>query len=364
MRFLTKSLVWLVVLTTTATADVCEDGVFNTQLGFSPWPTDYSFAGIDRTYDFIAENGDIIVHHLDNGVPWEEALVMAPLPVHLSREWQARRDKTSEGMPIFLALTPLNFGRNGLAAAWTDAGEGQALSAYWKDKPLNDPEVITAFINYVLLGVEFFDPAYLAIGIESNILISQQPLMWAEYLELNAAIYSAVKEIHPDLSVFSTIQYEHLRGIESDAKATVAQQQPGVAALMEHSDLMALSTYRYGFVHPNPPSSDYLDMALSFGKPVAIAESGASSAGVMIGLIPLPSSEQTQTDFTSMLLQAAHDHDMPFLINWVSIDFDGMLTAMPSDVRQIAKAWVYTGLETYDGDPKPVLEDWRRCLER
>lgn len=349
---------------TTASAGVCDSGAFTPRLGFSSWPTDFSFEGVDRAYAFIAENADIILQHLDAGVPWDPALARQAYPQKLLVEWQTRVDKTPDDMPIFLALTPLNFGRDGLAADWTDAGEQQPLNADWSGRSFDDPAVIAAFTHYALSAVDQFDPAYLAIGIEANILITKDPSAWPAYLTLNAAVYDAVKAAHPDLTVFTSIQYEYLRGIGDDSKPNLDMQQPGVAALMEHSDLMALSTYRFGTFHPNPMGPEFFDIALSFGKPVAIAESGATSRSFMMGLFPMPSSESRQLDFVSGLLQGAQEHDMPFLINWVNVDYDGLLEHFPSELYDFGKVWVSTGLETYDGDPKPALEIWRRCLGR
>ncbi len=359
MRILTFTVCLIANL---AAAEICDPDEFSTRLGFSPWPPDLSLDGLDRAYDFIAENGNIILHHFDNGVPWVEALANQPFPDHLMREWTSRRERTPPDMPILLALTPLDMTRSNLALAWTKSGEGQPLPDEWQDKPFNDPDVIDAFVAYTLAAIAYFDPAFLAIGIESNILISKAPQKWVEYLQLNATVYNAVKQVHPNLPVFSTIQYEHLRGIEEGSKHYAFLQQSGVAALMEYSDILALSTYRYGYFHPNPPSDNYFDLALSYGKPVAIAESGAQSDSILMGMVPLPSNTQTQSEFVTMLLQSANDHDFPFLINWVTVDYEGTLASLPTAFRDLAKAWVFTGLEAYDGTPKPVLATWRECL--
>ena len=351
-------------LSAQALPEACRNGPINTALGFSPWPPDLSLAGIDRAYDFIAQNGNIIAHHMDNGVPWAEALTGKRFPAHLRKDWKDRLARTPDGAEVFLAFTPLAMDRASLASYWSNRGDNQPLPQAWRSKAFDDADVITAYTNYVLRGVEFFDPDYLAIGIEANIMLAREPDKWPAYLRLNAAVYRAVKEKHPDLPVFSTVQYEFLRGIEDESKGTAQMQIPAVTELMANSDLLALSTYRYGILHPNPPKANYFDVARKFGKPIAIAESGAMSREVTVNGLLLPAFASTQADFVNMLLLNAENLDFPFLINWVNVDYEGTLEKLPGSVQELAKAWVYTGLESYSGKPKPALKIWRRCLGR
>ncbi len=342
--------------------EACRNGPIDTALGFSPWPPDLSLAGMERAYSFIAENGNIIAHHMDNGVPWIEALTGKRFPTHLRADWEGRLARTPKGAQVFLALTPLDMERTSLASYWSNRGDNQPLPRAWQDMALDDPDVIAAYTDYVLRGVEFFRPDYLAIGIEANIMLGKAPDKWPAYLRLNAAVYRAVKGKYPDLPVFSTVQYEYLRGIEDESKGTAQMQIPAVRELLGNSDLLALSTYRYGILHPNPPRANYFDVARKFGKPIAIAESGAMSREVTVNGMLLPAFASTQADFVNMLLLNAEKLNFPFLINWVNIDYEGTLKELPRDVQELAKVWVYTGLQSYSGKPKPALEIWRRCL--
>jgi len=358
-----RLLILLSTLVTPAFAQsACENGAIPSKLGFSPWPPDLTIAAIERGYDFIAKNGTIIAHHLDNGIPWDAALNGTNYPQHLLDDWDYRLSQTQADMDIFLSISPMSDDRSSLAPYWGDGGGNLPLPANWQGRTFDDPDVIAAFTNYALAAVERFQPEYMAIGIESNNLISNAPERWPAYLRLNAAVYGAVKAKHPNLPVFSTVQYEHLRGIEDDSMANAALQIPAVTELMRHSDMLVLSTYRYGFLHPNPPTPEYFDIAQSFGKPIAIGESGAMSKTIFLGAMPLPASKSSQLEFVDMILQNAETLNFAFVINWVNIDFDGTLNALPKEVRAFAKPWVYTGLETFAGKPKPALAIWRKCL--
>ncbi|MCB1782825.1 MAG: hypothetical protein KDI13_02420 [Alphaproteobacteria bacterium] len=344
-------------------AQAQENLSYKGEMGFTPWPYDLTDEAVEKTYDFIHKNATMISHHLDGGVPWEAALNGTEFPKHLREDWNRRLSHTA-GMKIFLSITPVNFSRDGLAADWTEKGDNQPLPPAWSKRSFNDPQAIQAYTNYILRAVEYFKPDYLAIGIEANVIISKAPQKWPAYLEMNRRVYEAVKKKYPNLPVFSTVQYEHMRGIEGESKENVKDQKPGVADLMKHSDFLALSTYKYGFIHPNKITDDYFNEALSFGKPIAIAEMGAMSQTTFVMGMPLMASKKNQKEFIEMILSQAAKHKFVFVINWVPIDFDEMLGKIPSEFASIAKAWVHTGLLDEDFDAKPAYEVWTSYLKQ
>lgn len=336
---------------------------YNGYMGFTPWPYDLTTEAEAKTYGFITKNGTIISHHLDNGIPWEEALNNARLPSTVIKNWKTRKQKSGTDIKIFLSITPINFSRDGLSDYWNEKGDNQPLPKKWKAKNFDDPEAIKAFTNYALRAIKYFNPDYLAIGIEANIIISKSPEKWDSYVNLNKQVYQEIKKHHPKLPVFSTIQYEHFRGIEDDSKANHHLQYAGVKKLMQHSDFLALSTYKYGFLHPNKPKDDYFEEALSFDKPIAIAETGAMSKTTLVMGIPLLSNQKDQTKFLEMIFRNAAEHDFVFVINWVPIDFDKMIPKIPAAFRGIAKAWVHSGLLDKNLKPKPAFKVWKAYLD-
>ncbi len=342
---------------------VAQDKHYDGLMGFTPWPYDLTTQAVIDTYRFIHENGNMISHHLDNGVPWDAALNDDDLPQTIINDWSGRLERTDDEMKILLSMTPLNIMRDGLALGWTVEGDNRPLAPKWKNKKLSDPAVIKAYTNYVLRGVEFFKPDFLAIGIEANILVSLAPEKWDDYLSLNRQVYVAVKEKYPDLPIFSTVQYEHYRGIENVSKNNLAKQKPGVAALMKHSDMLVLSTYKYGFVHPNEIRDDYFDELLEYNKPMAIAETGAMSKTTIVMGLPLISSETNQKEFVRMILEQAAEHDFVFVIHWLTMDFDKMLPKFPKEYRSLAKAWVHSGLLDQNKKKKPAYRVWREHFE-
>lgn len=340
-----------------------ENAAYAGDIGFTPWPYDLTEQAVNETYSFINENASMISHHFDGGVPWVEALEKEELPDHLQSEWAKRRANTDAHLKIFLSLTPLNFDRDALAPYWGDSSENLPLPKNWASKALDDMDVIDAYAYYALKAVEYFKPDYLAIGIEANIMITKNHKKWDAYLALNQAVYEIIKNKYPALPVFSTIQYEHYRGIEDAAKENHHLQNAAVKALMKHSDILGLSTYQYGFLHPNKIDDAYFDAALKFNKPIAIAEAGAMSKTTMVMGMPLLSSKKNQLQFWEMIFDHAQKHRFKFVINWVPIDFDPMLPKLPKNMREIAKAWVHTGMLTHKKIEKPAFKLWKKHLK-
>ena len=333
-----------------------------TALGITPWPVDLTEDAVLDAYRFVARHATLIVHHFDNGVPWKEALADRSFARPVMEDWETRRSLTPGDMPVLLALTPLNMERNGLAPFWNSRGDQQPLDAKWKRKRFDDEEVKAAYLAYVRRAVAYFHPRYLAIGIESNIVISKAPEKWPAYLALNAHVYRAIKHDYPDLPVFATVQYEHLRGIDDDAKRNLDKQAPGVRALLENSDLMALSTYRFGVYHPNPMTDGYFDLAESFGRPVAIAEMGALSAPIRVFNMDLDANEADQARFLAGALAHATAKGYPFVVNWVGQDFTPLVARLPAEARDLAGLFAHMGLATAKGRTKPALAIWDAYL--
>lgn len=207
-------------------------------------------------------------------------------------------------------------------------------------------------------AIEYFNPDYLAIGIEVNIMLAKSPEKWSEYMKLHEYIYRNLKKEYPHLILFASVQYEFLRGVDNEAKHNVEVQSPNVKKMLNYSDILALSTYKYGIYH-NPLSFDYFQKALSFGKTVAIAEMGAMSENTRIFSVHIKANRKDQKKFVKTVLENAQQHNFLFVINFVSIDYDKMISKLPDPIDEIAKAWVHSGMQTYKRKDKDALKTWR-----
>jgi len=333
-------------------------------MGFSNWPSDLTQEAVDRTYDFLDQYADITLQQLDSGVPWPEALDSKPYHKNIMNDWADRKAKTPKDHKLMIAISPLNMGRDGLAPYWSSKSDSDQLPKAWRKKGYNDDDVKTAYANHAIAVADFFKPDYLALALEGNVVLSKTPEKMEEFAKLYAHAYQTVKAKYPDMKVFTTIQYEHLRGIDNDAKPTLQYQRDFVKSLMWFSDILALSTYKFGTVYPNPVKNDYFKEALSFGKPVAISETGATSKDVNAFGLHLPSNPQDQKQFMEMILSQAHKHDFEFVINWAAIDYDPMVKKLPKNMADFASFWMYTGLETSGGQKKPAFDVWQKYLNQ
>ena len=135
------------------------------ELGFTPWPFDATTTAVDFVYTETAARGDFIAHHLDEGIPWEEALTGMPYAAEVEAEINTRLDRTPTDMRTYLALSPLNGSRNGLTGNWGST-PNQSLPSQWDSRGLDDDSVILAYTNFASELIERFNPDYFNLGIE------------------------------------------------------------------------------------------------------------------------------------------------------------------------------------------------------
>ena len=146
-------------------------------MGFNPWPYDATVEAIDWTYKAINEKGDVVSHHIEEGVPWPEAAADKPFAADYVTSLDDRLKKTAPGKKILLSLNPINPGRNGLAA-YRGSAINMPLPAPWDKAGLDSPEVRAAWLKYVRRMIDLFKPDWLAIGIEVNLLARNAPALW------------------------------------------------------------------------------------------------------------------------------------------------------------------------------------------
>lgn len=330
-------------------------------------------------YALLRDHADLVAHSLQDGVPWPEALAssdVATYPASLRATWASLRahDETFvPGHARYLMLNPIDTANYSAIAPYWAEQTIQPLPAPWSSYEFDDPAVKTAYLNYVIAAVEFFRPTHVAIGVEANILLLKAPLRWTTYKNLNAYVYTELKARYPSLRVFTTIHYEHMRGMTGESvslQMLLRDSYPDVLTsevvrLLEHSDVMALSTYPFMvggnlFIDQDGgPDRDYyqaaFDIAARVGRPLAIDQSGTISRDLYLDYIGtyLPGSEARQNASVERLLSDAHVYDFEFVINFVGWDYGEHYGSSPTSLT-----WAYTGLVRVDGSPKPALATW------
>jgi hypothetical protein len=309
---------------------------------------------------FADTHGDIVSAMFISGIPWSQALEDKPFSKDVQ---EALADRPSGDKKLFLSISPLDRDRKGLAPYWGEK-DNQPLPKPWDKEPLNSPRVKKAFLNFVLHSVKTMRPEYLAIGVESNVLLSRDSAKWRQLKELHRETYTAVKKAYPKLPVFFTTEVLHYKRLARDAKQS--EQEKEVAELMRHSDLFAMSLYPYMSLEtPRPVPGNFLDFATRFKKPIAVSESGMTSRDVPLKSygISLLGSEAEQKDFTELLLKTAARDKYEFVINFASTDSDRLVARLRPPMDDLARIWAFTGLQTSNGRPKPALAVWDGFLK-
>jgi hypothetical protein len=329
------------------------------RLGFTGWPADLSLEGILTAQNFARAHGDIVSVMFIGGIPWPEALDGRPFSKDVENNF---RNRPPAGQKLFLSICPLNRDRKDLAPYWGEK-DNLPLPGAWNGRALDSPEVKRAFLSFTLRAVNAMRPDFLAIGVESNVLLSNSPAKWRQLKELHRETYAALKRTHPALPVFFTTEVLHYKKLATEAKDK--DQEGEVGELMRSSDLFAMSVYPHmSYGVPRPVPADFFDFARRFGKPIAVAESGMTSRDVELKAfgLTLRGSEADQRQFTELLLSTAARDRYEFVISFATTDFERLCARLPPPVDDLARIWAYTGMQSSDNKPKPALSVWDAYL--
>ncbi len=327
------------------------------RMGFTRWPADLTLAGVRLAEGFAHAHGDIVSVTMIGGIPWPEALEGRPFSRDVQQAFSYR---PPNGQAVFLSICPLDMERKGLAPYWGEK-DNLPLPPGWAGRTLDHPEVVRAYVAFVLRAVEAMEPAVLAVGVENNVLLTQDPKAWPALKTLHRAAYAAVKKARPTLPVCFTTEVNHYRGHTKEAKRSV--QEAEVADLMRDSDLFALSLYPFMSLDtPRPVPADFLDFATKLGKPVAISESGMTSRDVRLDTwkVTLRGSDEEQRHWIDLLLRTAARDRYRFVVQFATTDFPALVARLPNPTADLARIWAYTGMQTDTGAPKPALAVWDR----
>ncbi|MDJ0833144.1 MAG: hypothetical protein QNJ69_06445 [Gammaproteobacteria bacterium] len=359
-------------------------------MGFTPFPYDADPATlltvVDDVYAKLNNDADMVLHHLEEGIPWNAALaddlltpasVSFPYSNHIEIDWETRKAKTPASHKKYIAITPINLGRNSLAP-WRDTANEQDLQApfagHAASGDFNAPDVKNAYLNYCLRVIEFFEPDYLAIGIEVNLLRrNTNAATWANYLELNQHVYSNLKAQHPDLPIFVSVSPVEMLSGYVDPPAKFAGDPAGYRStqltalndLLMHSDYYAISLYPFltAYFASDFPAEMFADMFALSSKPTVIAETGMLAENMTAFAIPFESSIGKQDDYIASMLAAANDNNLLF-VNWFVLQDYDRLCDYFGGCSDEDGLWRDTGVYDGDGNSRPSYTTWKSFLDR
>jgi hypothetical protein len=336
------------------------DATRSFELGFTPWPYDATPTAVNFVYSEIASRGDFIAHHLDGGIPWEEALNGTPYSSEVEAEISARLVNTPANMRTYLALSPLNGVREGLAEYWGTA-PNQPLPAPWDERALDDPNVITAYTNFAADLIQRFGPDYFNLGIEVSELALNDIAAYDSLVNFTAAVSSSLKAQFPNVQLMASVA---LKSPGSSAAATIRAELP---RLLQHIDVVGVSVYPYVFFDhadrgdPANLPADWLSQiaTLAGGKPIAIAETGWAAETLTIPTfgVDIASDSAKQDAYLDALFTAANALDARFIVWFSLVDYDALWNGVLQQ-DPVAHIWRDTGLYDENLIPRPALDTW------
>jgi len=335
-------------------------------MGFTPWLYEASLAAISTTYSRISTHGDMIKHHIQGGIPWQEALDGTAYHANVEAELSGRIDNTAAGTQIFLAIDSLNSARDALSPNWGES-DNQPLSGDWASRTWSSPEVIAAYINFASDMIDRFQPTYFDYATEISELILNNPSGYSDFIIFAQAVHSSLSSLYPNLKLMTSV------ALKSPNSNEMQLIEASYGQIMPYTDVLGVSVYPYAFFNhsdrgdPTNMPSNWLSQITSIAgnKPLAITETGWIAEDLEI--IDFQYSEQSdqtkQNAYATKMLQAAVDLDMEFVIWWTTTDFD---TLWNNELAQdpIAKIWKDIGLYDENQNMRSALQTWDEWLAK
>jgi len=251
-------------------------------MGMSNWPYAATLEAVDNIKVLVEQHGDVYGIWLDNGLPWEAALIDGPYPQPILNKMAALSTEFPDNRQRYVSVGLLDLNRSHLATDW----EGAERTGSFSEVGFGDPIVQTAYGHWLDFVIESLAPDWLNFAIEFSDLAHQSPESWFDGARLVCALYEGLKVRHPELKVFFSVALKHP---ESETRDVIAA---ALADIDNCTDFAAASTYGFVFYgHPNAGAPNTLPdnwlsqiQELVPDKPVVVAETAWPAENLRIDL--------------------------------------------------------------------------------
>lgn len=318
-----------------------------------------------ENFEFIGQNSDVVLVHTT--LDW---------PAFLEQKVSYSSDEIDElsqrislarkmGLKIYLMIDPLNEARDAL---------DPTLQAVTGATEFTHPNVQDLLKRAVYWAAHKYQPEYLAFGSEINLYQTSKPKDFQQFSTLYQTIYQEIKTKYPDITMFTTFQYEDLQNLQGWRAKSHPAQWSLLYQFFPHVDAIAISTYP-SFVFPTDqplPDNYYLKLKNYAGsKPIIIAESGFASES-------LPTNTKLPTGFTKSesYFQGSPSGQSAFLekikLEAKELDLELFLYLFATDTDWLTGEYqMYQNLglrkikktnrdEELEKQPKPALKVWEK----
>lgn len=334
-------------------------------MGVTPWPADFTAAEVDTSYAFINNHCDIVSHHFDDGIPYEEAFTKQPMPTQLQNDVNYRVSQTNASKKILLSVSALNLSRLHKADYYTNSIVATTIQNSWESLPVNHPNVVSAYVKYISWLIDSFQPDYVNYGVESNVLTFPST-DFALYKDFLSQVYPQLKANYPTIPFFVSFIVD-----ESNEGFSYAQQ------LLPYTDIIGLSSYPYvtvsssvgGNTNPNLFPPNYYERFINMAnKPFAFAETAYIAENLVIPSYNLnrQGSLEWQKSYLEKISQLSNQYNAEFVIWFCSKDYDAAIPTIQSLglYQDLFLFWRDTGLKDQNGQPRPSYQLWKNWLAK
>ena len=339
----------------------------NFYMGFTPWVYDASHWDyfID-TYNKINANGDIVGHHIQTGIPWQEAYDDTAYHVNVESDIDNRLSYTENSKEIYLSIDCLNGSRDDLALNWGE-NFNEPLTAPWITYNFSSPEIIQAYSSFAIDLIGRFNPKYFNYAPEISELILNDAAKFEEFKIFAAGVYANLKTAYPSLPLLVSVAFKNPNSVNA---ATVETK---MAEISNYYDMLGISIFGYIFFDlledggdPANLQSAWLSQAQQIAdlKPMAITETAWLAEDYPLGApfnFTISGTPDFQNDYLDKLFLESNDLDIEFIIWFSIVDYDAWQAVSGNEVSRI---WQDTGLYDESLQERPALTTWQNWLSR
>lgn len=366
MKTLIKAFAFVCIFSFGCTKKKTAEQVRSFYMAVTPWPADFTQQAVDDAYKFINQHCDMVSHHFDEGIPYEEAYKNLPWPQQLQNDVAFRKSKTTD-KKIFLSVAALNLTRHEKADYYSKPENiSDSIKNYWKQVSFNDDKVVTAYVRYVSYLIDQLNPQFVNYGVESND-VDWDKNQFALYKDFLSKVFSQLKTKYPQLPFFVSFM------VNEDPLALSYASQ-----LLSCSDFISLSAYPYtsasttadGNTDPKKFPANYftrfLDLAPS--KPWGFAETGFIAQNLNIPSFSLNKNgnPQWQKDYLDLICQLCNSRKAKFLIWFCYADYDAGSNRLKSLglYNDLFGLWQDIGLKDENNVERPSYQLWLQWMNK
>lgn len=318
------------------------------RLGFSTLPPERTSDAYIGAFATAAKYADTVL--IQRTPPWEDFLSGGPVSkatTDTTRLETALLDQY-KGLTRFYAIDPTDGVVQRSRLANLPAGVDPAAGFL-------DPRLREAFIAYTTHVVKNYNPDYLAIGVEVNMLYERNRPQFDAFVSLYKEAYDAARHNNSRTKVFPTFQLEDLEGNFGDVHPPHWEVLDFFRGKM---DALAISTYPFlgGVRSATEIRPDYYSqLKTHWDGEILISETGHASAPVE-GHVNA-GTEEDQQAYLARLLQEANSLGFSMVVWFAALDPSFATGGVSSVFKDI-------GLRRSDGANKLAWATWEEWARR